>query len=52
MPLNTTLPSVSQAQSLLTPSQSDQSVGILNHLFGIQNGDWHSLYYQTIGGVL
>ena len=51
MPLNTTLPSVSQAQSLLTPSQSDQSVGILSHLFGIQNGDWHSLYYQTIGGV-
>ncbi len=51
MPLNTTLPSVSQAQSLLTPTQSDQSVGILNHLFGIPNGNWHSLYYQTIGGV-
>ena len=50
MPLNTTLPSVSQAQSLLTPAQSDQSVGVLNHLFGIPNGNWHSLYYQTIGG--
>ena len=51
MPLNTTLPSVSQAQSLLTPTQSDQSVGILNKLFGIPNGNWHSIYYQTIGGV-
>ena len=51
MPLNTTLPSVSQAQSLLTPSSSDQSVSILNKLFGIPNGNWHSIYYQTIGGV-
>ena len=51
MPLNTTLPSVSQATSLLTPSSSDQSVGILNNLFGIPNGNWHSIYYQTIGGV-
>ena len=47
---NTTLPSVTQAQSLLTPSSSDQSVSILNKLFGIPNGNWHSLYYQTIGG--
>ncbi len=51
MPLNTTLPSLAQSQSLLTPSSSDQSVGILNQLFGIPNGNWHSLYYQTIGGV-
>ena len=50
MPLNTTLPSLAQSQSLLTPSSSDQSVGILNQLFGIPNGNWHSLYYQTIGG--
>ena len=51
MPTNTVLPSVSQAQSLLTPSSSDQSVSILNKLFGIPNGNWHSIYYQTIGGV-
>ena len=50
-PTNTTLPSVSQATSLLTPSSSDQSVSILNDLFGIPNGNWHSIYYQTIGGV-
>ena len=51
MALNTTLPSLAQSQSLLTPAQSDQSVGFLNHLFGIQNGNWHSLYYQAIGGI-
>ena len=51
MHLNTTLPTIAQSQALLTPSQSDQSVGVLNHLFGIPNGNWHSLYYQTIGGT-
>ena len=49
--LNTTLPSLAQSQALLTPGKTDQSVGFLNHLFGIQNGNWHSLYYQAIGGV-
>ena len=49
--LNTTLPSLAQSQALLTPSKTDQSVSILNDLFGIQNGNWHSLYYQAIGGV-
>lgn len=50
MPLNTTLPSLSQAHSLLTPAASDQSVGILNTLFGVPGGKWESLYYQAIGG--
>lgn len=41
------LPSASQAQSMLTPVRTDQSVGILNHLFGTTN--WHDLYMQSIG---
>ena len=49
--LNTTLPSAQQATALLTPGHNDASIGILNQLFGIPNGDWHSIYYQTIGGV-
>lgn len=49
--LNTTLPSAQQATALLTPRSSDASIGILNQLFGIPNGQWHSIYYQTIGGV-
>ena len=49
--LNTTLPSVQQATTLLTPRSSDASIGILNQLFGIPNGNWHSIYYQTIGGI-
>lgn len=49
--LNSVIPSASQAQSLLTPAPTDQSVGILNHLFGIPNGNWHSLYYQSLGGT-
>ena len=49
--LNTVLPSTQQATALLTPSSSDTSVGVLNKLFGIPNGQWHSIYYQTIGGI-
>ncbi len=49
--LNTTLPSLAQSQALLTPAKGDQSVGILNNLFGIPGGNWHSIYYQMIGGV-
>ena len=49
--LNPTLPSSSQAQAFLTPQPTDQSVGFLNHLFGIPNGNWHSLYYQSLGGT-
>lgn len=49
--LNTTLPSAQQATALLTPTNSDASVGVLNRLFGIPNGQWHSIYYQTIGGI-
>ena len=41
------LPSASQAQTMLTPVRTDQSVGILNHLFGTTN--WHDLYMQSIG---
>ncbi|MHB1752202.1 MAG: DotA/TraY family protein [Acidiferrobacter sp.] len=48
---NTTLPSLAQSQALLTPSKTDQSVSILNNLFGVPGGNWHSLYYQAIGGV-
>jgi conjugal transfer/type IV secretion protein DotA/TraY len=51
MPTNTTLPNLAQSQALLTPTKGDQSVSILNNLFGIPNGTWHSLYYQAIGGA-
>jgi hypothetical protein len=50
MSLNTVLPSVSVAQHLLTPIKTDQSVGLLNHRFGSPGGNWHSVYYQAIGG--
>ena len=49
--LNTTLPSAQQATALLTPRSSDASIGILNQLFGIPGGEWHSIYYQTVGGI-
>ncbi len=32
---------------MLTPVRTDQSVGILNHLFGTTN--WHDLYMHSIG---
>lgn len=51
MSLTTTLPTFAQSQALLTPPPGDQSVGILNTLFGIPNGGWESVYYQTIGGT-
>ena len=41
------LPSTSQAQALLTPPSTDQSVGILNKLFGTT--DWHAIYMHSIG---
>lgn len=51
MALTTSIPSAAQAQALLTPAKTDTSVGVLNKLFGIPNGNWHSLYYQAVGGV-
>lgn len=51
MPLTTSIPTAAQAQAFLTPAKADTSVGVLNKLFGIPNGNWHSLYYQAIGGV-
>ena len=49
--LNTILPSTQQATALLTPRSTDASIGLLNKLFGIPNGQWHSIYYQTVGGI-
>ena len=43
------LPSTAQAQSLLTPPATDQSVGVLNKLFG--TSDWHSVYMHSLGFV-
>ncbi|MHB8258427.1 MAG: DotA/TraY family protein [Acidiferrobacterales bacterium] len=41
------IPSAAQAQSALTPVSTDQSVGLLNKLFGTSH--WQSLYGHAIG---
>ncbi|MHB8388530.1 MAG: DotA/TraY family protein [Acidobacteriaceae bacterium] len=41
------MPSATQAQHLLSPVSTDQSLGILNKLFG--TSDWQNLYGHAIG---
>lgn len=41
------IPSAAQAQAALTPAATDQSVGLLNKLFG--SNQWQNLYGHAIG---